>query len=172
MNIKIKKEWIGMAILIVALCLVILVRGVPEIEVEVPDVPEVTTIQVYIHGEVLRPGVYEVEAGDRLEKVLQMAGGFTQAADTAYVNLARPLKDGEMITVHPVREEVVFQGLDRFNYGSKDDIMSVAGIGETLASRIIAYREANGFYQDFVDLLAVEGIGESKLKSIEEALGQ
>lgn len=40
------------------------------------------------------------------------------------------------------------------------------GIGETIAGRIVDYRDANGPFTQLTDLLNVEGIGEKRLEQI------
>lgn len=49
-------------------------------------------------------------------------------------------------------------------------LMEVSGIGEVLAGRIVAWREANGPFRALEDLLQVSGIGEKKLAGLREAL--
>lgn len=53
---------------------------------------------------------------------------------------------------------------------SKAQLMTIPGIGETLAERIVKYREANGPYLSMDELLNVEGIGEKKLKQIADVM--
>lgn len=45
-------------------------------------------------------------------------------------------------------------------------LQDLPGIGETLAKRIVDYREINGAFQTVGDLMNVEGIGEKKLQAI------
>lgn len=52
------------------------------------------------------------------------------------------------------------------NEMSKTQLMSLPGIGETLAERIVAYRDTNGPFLSMEDLIQVEGIGEKKLEQI------
>ena len=52
------------------------------------------------------------------------------------------------------------------NEMSKAQLIALPGIGETLADRIIAYRDQYGPFQSMDDLLNVEGIGEGKLEQI------
>jgi len=52
---------------------------------------------VYVVGSVKHPGVYTVPQGTRIYKVLSLAGGFTEDADKAAVNLAATVSDGVQI---------------------------------------------------------------------------
>lgn len=67
--------------------------------------------------------------------------------------------DGDMSTDHQ-------QALININTATKADLLLLDGIGETLADRIIAYRETNGAFQKPQDLLNVQGIGEKKLAAL------
>lgn len=57
---------------------------------------------VHVLGQVAHPGLYELRAGDRVVDAIAAAGGFTDDADPAGVNLARPLSDGEQLFVPAV----------------------------------------------------------------------
>jgi competence protein ComEA len=56
-------------------------------------------VVVYVAGEVMRPGVYELAADARAEAAIRAAGGLRADADPLAVNLARPLEDGEELAV-------------------------------------------------------------------------
>ncbi len=49
-------------------------------------------------------------------------------------------------------------------------LMSLPGIGETYAQRIIDYRTANGPFEDIADIKNVEGIGEKRYESIKNLI--
>ena len=54
---------------------------------------------VYVTGEVKNPGVYKISADSRIIEAVYAAGGFTEKADQASVNLASKLTDGLQINV-------------------------------------------------------------------------
>lgn len=57
-------------------------------------------------------------------------------------------------------------GLININTASVAQLMTLPGIGEVLAQRIVEYREANGPFQSVAALTNVKGIGEKRLAAI------
>lgn len=49
-------------------------------------------------------------------------------------------------------------------------LMSLPGIGETYAQRIIDYRNANGPFKDIKELMNVTGIGEKRYNAIKDLI--
>ena len=54
---------------------------------------------VYVTGEVKKPGYYQLSADSRIFQAIEIAGGFTEKADQASVNMAAVLVDGFQINV-------------------------------------------------------------------------
>lgn len=54
------------------------------------------------------------------------------------------------------------------NYGNKEQLMTLSGIGESKALAIIAYRVENGLFESIEDLMNVSGIGEATFAKIKE----
>lgn len=65
---------------------------------------EADDLVVHVAGEVADPGLHELPAGARVADAVQAAGGPTDDALTAGLNLAREVSDGEQLYV-PGREE-------------------------------------------------------------------
>lgn len=54
------------------------------------------------------------------------------------------------------------------NQATEELLVTISGIGPVLAQRIVVYRETIGHYQDYVDLIAVRGIGQKRAMMIAE----
>ncbi|MFK3678908.1 helix-hairpin-helix domain-containing protein [Microbacterium sp. NPDC090218] len=128
--------------------------------------------ELYVHvlGAVAKPGLYVLELDARLVDALAAAGGTTEDADLAAVNLARVLEDGEQVVVPTVGAVADAPGAappgdDRIDLNTADQaaLETLPRIGPALAARIIAWREENGRFRSVDDLLAVPGIGEKML---------
>ena len=56
------------------------------------------------------------------------------------------------------------------NTASKEELMTLDGIGETYAERIIAFRDQNGPFQNPEDILKVKGIGEKTYEANQDRI--
>ena len=54
------------------------------------------------------------------------------------------------------------------NKATKEELMDLPRIGETLAERILAYREENGGFMSTEQLMDVDGIGEATYASLKD----
>jgi competence protein ComEA len=172
--------------LLVALAGVVAVASLVLVAVNRPEPPtgefsvssdesanEVIEQFLYVHvvGEVASPGMYQLPIGARLVDAVFAAGGLTEDADNASVNLARELTDGEQIIVFSISQQGQSpgsnsSGLISLNRAGDKELEELPGIGPALAGRIIAWREANGGFKSVQDLLKVSGIGESLLSGV------
>ncbi|MEQ1735297.1 MAG: ComEA family DNA-binding protein, partial [Rhodoglobus sp.] len=124
------------------------------------------TIFVHILGAVERPGLYSLREGDRAIDAVAAAGGFTDAADRAQLNLARFVVDGEQIYVPSVGEiptappGLNAQGKVNINTADAATLETLPRVGPAMAARIIDWRNANGRFASIDDLMSVTGIGE------------
>lgn len=141
-----------------------------------PRRPEATprpeTAVVYVSGAVRRPDVYVLPAAARVKDAVLAAGGFADDADPNRINLAGHISDADQIQVPRQGETlpaVAAPSADapasdagaplNINTASASDLEGLDGIGQALAERIVAYREANGPFQKVEDLQKVKGIG-------------
>lgn len=137
--------------------------------------------ELYVHvlGAVEAPGLYVLALDARIVDALAAAGGTTDDADLAAVNLARVLTDGEQVVVPVVGATAAGPGTgatvpgdDRVDLNSADQaaLETLPRIGPALAERIVSWREENGRFQTVDDLLAVPGIGEKLLEGLRDGV--
>lgn len=134
-------------------------------------------IQVYVTGAVVNPEkVYTVPWGSRVQDVLEAAGGLTDDANQAAVNLAAIVRDGDQIHVpQNTGSASAFELATpsggrrvRINSASQEEIETLPGIGPVTARRIIEYREQVGEFQNLADLDQVSGIGPRTLENLQD----
>lgn len=152
-----------------------LTRGTAETVVPVEAVDAgVPSAVVFVHvvGEVVTPGIVELPAGARVTDALDKAGGLTAAADSASINLARIVTDGEQIVVARRGATSASAGMVggkvSINRADVDALDSLPGIGPAIAGRIVDYREAHGPFTSIEAIDSVPGIGAALLEGIRD----
>ena len=149
---------------------------------------EKSGVYVYICGEVIKPGVYELSGDSRIYEAVDAAGGFTENAARECVNLASKVSDGMQITIYN-REEAASlladsapvgenagksgtsgSGLVNLNTATKEELMTLKGIGESKAEDIIRYREKSGGFKKIEDIMKISGIKEAGFQKIKDSI--
>ena len=123
----------------------------------VPSVKEPTMITVEIEGEIHLPGVYEVVTGTTLEALINYALGTTAHADLTRINQATLLEHGVKYTI-PIKNQTTIEKLN-INQATLAELMTLPGIGQVTAQKIIDFRTTQGFFMKLEDLTLVSGIG-------------
>lgn len=168
--------------------------GAKEEEAKAPEEPEMIFIDVC--GAVNNGNVVTVPAGSRVFEAINAAGGATEEAELKYINLAAVCEDGQKLYV-PTKEEMEAQtaggsqalpgsagvtdttltgmtgdrssgGTVNINSGTSEELQSLTGIGPSMASRIIEYREQNGGFKTVEDLKNVSGIGDRTFEKLKD----
>ncbi|WP_105300478.1 helix-hairpin-helix domain-containing protein [Anaerococcus marasmi] len=141
--------------------------------------------KVYISGEINKPGVYQIKDGDRLEDLINEAGGLTDKASEKTLNLAQRLDDQMKIYIPNIDEENSLENIDpnqaanisasskseliNINTASKEELMSLPNIGDKRADAIIEYRSANKF-EKIEDIKNVTGIGDKFYEALKDLI--
>ena len=149
---------------------------------------EKSAVYVYICGEVINPGVYELSGDSRIYEAVDAAGGFTENAARECVNLASKVSDGMQITIYNREEAASLQadsasvdgnagksgtsgsGLVNLNTATKEELMTLKGIGESKAEDIIRYREKSGGFKKIEDIMKISGIKENGFQKIKDSI--
>lgn len=174
------------------------------LEIEEP----IKYITIDIKGEVKSPGVYKIEEGKRVVDAINASGGLTKKAVTKYINLSKVLKDEDVIIINNISElekiedkknieeikinnksnisvkendvitndksDIVKESdsnkntIVNINTCTLDELLSINGIGESKAKSIIEYRENVGLFTSKEDIMKVSGVGESLYDKIKD----
>lgn len=152
---------------------------------------EETVVPCYVHicGQVVNPGVYEIESGSRIFQAVEAAGGLTGEAADGFLNMAEIIQDGMKIFVPSVEEvengqAAAMTGSGGFagsgtsssektpkvnlNTASKEQLMTLRGIGESRAEDIIRYREEHGLFRAIEEIMEISGIKDAAFQKIKD----
>lgn len=181
-------------------------------------------VKVDIKGYINNPGLYEVSCDNRVNDVINLAGGLKENSDISIINLSKKVKDEMVIVIYSKDEVNDFlntrenekiiedkcsnntlkndacitsserietsvsikeknnnvnntntntnssnsNSLISINTASKDELMTLSGIGESKAISIIKYREENGLFKSIEDIKSVTGIGDKMFEKIKD----
>ena len=147
---------------------------------------------VYVCGHVMSPGVYQLMDGSRVCDAINAAGGPSEDADAQMLNQAAAVTDGMRIYV-PSAEET--KGMDRsdqsesgllngntavgekggkdsarinLNTATKEQLMTLSGIGESKAQSILDYRQEKGKFSRTEDIMNIPGIKQGVYDKIKD----
>lgn len=162
---------------------------------EMPSIIEVVEIEevpIYICGEVNNPGVYYVSTHAIINDIIEKSGGFTDEANQMAINLASQIVPNEKIIVPKIGEEIdklidsydnreriesssvspqatISQStLINLNTATKEQLMTLNGIGEVKAAAIIAYRQEKGVFNSVDEIKNISGIGDKTFEKIKQ----
>lgn len=147
-------------------------------EVEAPVTAERLEIVVYVTGAVESPDVYTLPEGARVGDVLSLAV-LTDEADPEQLNLAQILVDGVKIIVPkkgetPIAQDTTSPEMEtngvHVNSATKEELMTVPGIGPAKAEAILNHLKENGPFKTYEALGDVKGFGEKTLESMKPYL--
>ena len=148
-------------------------------------------ITIHIIGEVNNPGVYTLNENSRIKDAIDNAGGQTEDADLSKINLAYIIEDGMQIYVPSYEENkqdyiteeagegVIVETLINdthknskvnINLANKEKLLTLPGVGESTAQKIIDYRNKNGKFKQIEELKNISGIGDSKFNNLKERI--
>lgn len=144
----------------------------------VEESKEDAVVCVYVCGEVISPGVYELRAESRIGEAIEAAGGMTGEAASTWLNLAERITDGQKIEV-PSKEQAEElldksaqeeNGLINLNTATAEQLMTLRGIGESKAEDILNYREQHGGFGSIEELMQIPGIKERVFEKIKDQI--
>ncbi len=160
---KLNRYWTMAVILLIA---IIIIGGIvvwsryspgQPIEISIPQSQEWQGT-IYLGGAVARPGSYPFTDRDSLTDLTKAAGGTTNSANLSGLKLYIP----EAGKTEPQKIDI--------NRAEVWLLEALPGIGETLARRIVDYRQKNGLFHNTNELLKVAGIGKATYEQIKDLI--
>ena len=152
-----------------------------------PEGNKIETFYIEVLGQVNNPGVYHLYKNIIILEALELAGGLTEDADLLYIHkilsLSELVVEHQKIYIPSIFENSVkvtgdeagtdkntrtsgdplsLDGKININTASLENLVSLPGIGEVTAEKIISGRP----YTSLEQLKDIQGIGESKYNSI------
>jgi competence protein ComEA len=104
-------------------------------------------------GQVVNPGVYEVRGDKLVIEAIELAGGYSKEVDLVYVHknisLSSKVKPTQKIYIPAIGEENIPNNLTssgisngkiNLNTADKNTLMTISGVGEVTAQKIIEIR--------------------------------
>lgn len=114
---------------------------------------EVKTYFIEVMGQVINPGVYEIDEDKLVIEAIELAGGYTPDADLTFVHrnisLSSIVKPTQKIYIPAINEEFIpstvnssgaLNGKINLNTADKTTLMTISGVGEVTAQKIIEIR--------------------------------
>jgi len=154
------------------------------VDIEEGEIDMYGMVFVDVQGEVISPGVFEVERNVRVGYLIDLAGGLTNYGSVRGLNRAARIYDEMVIIVPHIEDDSkLIMELDSNNEGSANygdiglislntasslELQSLPGIGPVLSENIIIHRTENGAFSSVDELINVDGIGAGILENIRE----
>jgi competence protein ComEA len=153
------------------------------------------TVIVSVVGLVRTPGLVTLGSGARIADALEAAGGALDGADMTGLNMARRVADGEQIVVGiasppgmaPIMASSISASpgeqakaptvsetdsapteLVNLNSATLEQLETLPGVGPVTAAAIVAWRDANGGFENTEQLGEVDGIGPARLAKLHD----
>lgn len=148
------------------------IQPTPDYIVETNEGNKTTTsISVSISGEITRPGTYLMEPDTYLSELIETANGVTSNADELAYDVNYMLKDGYSFYIAPKYDKNDVCTLDlivkvNINTDTSEQLQTISGIGNTVATAIVNYRSSHGEFRRIEDLKNVTGIGNATFEKI------
>jgi competence protein ComEA len=134
-------------------------------------------VVVDVSGAVVRPGVYRLPVGSRVEDALKRAGGAKPSALLEAVNRAARLADGQQVVVPartpgaaPLAAAGAEAGPISLGTATAEQLEEIDGIGPVTAADIVEFRDSHGGLASVEQLNQVPGIGPATMESLRERL--
>lgn len=123
-------------------------------------------IEVEVRGDGVENSIVQLNKGSTFSDLLSLIN-LNDDADISSYSLSMPLYNKEIIIINKENNEI---NKISINDSTKEQLMSLPGIGDKTADLIIKYREENNGFKFIEELMNIKGIGEKKFEKIKDRI--
>lgn len=153
------KKYKIMGLIILMICSIVYEFQKPETLIAEKEEMSYVTLE----GEFLITGQYEFSGTMTIEELVNTVGVSDQA-NLSVLKYSRNVIDESRIYLPPINDQAI-----SLNQATLEELMTLSGVGEKTAQKIIDYREAQPF-ECIEDIMNVSGIGEKTYLKLRENL--
>lgn len=121
------------------------------------------TIKIEVKGHVKNPGIIEIENYSTIEDLINYLDLHHDSSLDHY-SLNEQLVNNQIISIAKEKQVEKIS----INSASIEQLITLKGIGETMANRIIDYRNENNGFKSLEDIKNVKGIGDKVFDNIKD----
>lgn len=121
-------------------------------------------MSIEVKGHLNNPGIFEITSYSNFQDLLKELELF-EDSDYDHISLSKQLEHRDIIVIKQKQEVSKIS----INSASLEELITLKGIGEATANRIIQYRE-NESFKTIEDLKNVKGIGEKIFQNIKDSI--
>lgn len=128
---------------------------------------------ITVTGEVLKPGTYMMQENETVGDLINSAGGTKSNADSRAFIEETPLVKNVSYYIAPLYDlddycgDVLLEKVN-INTGTKEELMSINGIGNAIAGAIIEHRNENGSFTYIEQIMEVKGIAKATFENLKD----
>lgn len=154
-----KKKYQIIGLLVLMVCSIIYDFQKPEVQ----EKEVISLSYVILEGEFLTNGKYEFEGQKTIQDLIDEIG-VSSKANLQSLNTDKIVEDESRIYLPPINDHAI-----SLNHATKEELMTLQGIGEKTALKIMDYRSQQPF-ESIEDIMNVSGIGEKTYLRLRENL--
>ena len=131
-------------------------------------------VTVTIEGEVVLPGNYKLQVSQTMQDLIDECGGLLESADKDAINLEAIIGERDYFYVPALsiyRQECeITSEVEKININTATAVQlaTLNYISNSLAEKIVQYREENGDFETIEDIMNVSGIGRATYEKIRD----
>lgn len=143
--------------------IIILLLLLTSCSIHVVEPIEQKTITVQVMDLNQQSSTYTVPIYSKLSTILEKIN--CQTCDMTRFNPDTILKQNDIIVLYPISDKRI-----SINQASLEELETLPGIGPSIASKIIDYRNEFGFFQKLEDIMLIKGIKYSVFNKIKDLI--